>query len=72
KEQVITLKGTLSLPAVVPVGQIFVMGDNRNNSHDSRMADVGMIDKTSIIGKAIFRMWPFGNPKNLFVSKEIK
>ncbi len=37
----------------------FVMGDNRNNSHDSRSADVGPISRSLFIGKARFTVWPF-------------
>ena len=39
--------------------EYFVLGDNRNNSHDSRWADVGNVQKEDIIGKVSFRMYPF-------------
>ncbi|MFL0163976.1 signal peptidase I [Candidatus Clostridium helianthi] len=48
------------LKLVVSEGKIFVMGDNRNNSLDSRSLMVGMIDyKKDVIGKVMLRIFPF-------------
>ena len=53
------LQGDVTFPLTVPEGKIFVMGDNRNGSKDSRVSEVGCIDTRDILGKVIFRLMPF-------------
>lgn len=48
----------VTFPQTVPEGCIFVMGDNRNYSLDSRASDIGMIDTRYVLGKVLFRFAP--------------
>ena len=53
-----TVQGNAEIPEVVPEGTVFVMGDNRSISLDSRYTEVGLISLDSIIGKAQFDLIP--------------
>lgn len=53
-----TLPNSTELPAVIPEGYVFVMGDNREHSLDSRSVTVDLIPVENIIGKAVFRWYP--------------
>ena len=59
-------KGDIDFPITVEKGKVFVMGDNRNDSLDSRFSQVGQIDERYILGKAVFRIFPFTSIGGLY------
>ncbi len=50
--------GTMTFPLTVEEGCLFVLGDNRNESRDSRYTEIGQIDKREVMGKAFFLFFP--------------
>ena len=53
--------GDMDYPVTVPPGYVFLMGDNRNYSWDSRYQGVGLVDERHILGKAVYRVMPYNN-----------
>ncbi len=51
----------LELPYQVPDGRIFVLGDHRSTSVDSRNTSIGCISDEQIVGKIVFRVWPLSD-----------
>lgn len=56
------LQEGITFPLVVEEGCIFVMGDNRNESKDSRNPEIGLIDTREVLGKALFLFLPGIDP----------
>lgn len=56
-----TRRAGIQFPLTVDDGCIFVMGDNREVSKDSRSTDIGLIDKREVVGKAVFLLFPGNN-----------
>ena len=54
-------RGMAEEPIHLGDDEYFVMGDNRNNSEDSRFYDVGNIKRERIVGRAWVRIWPFSS-----------
>ncbi len=59
KNGITTQLSDYTFPLTVPKGHVFVLGDNRPVSNDSRFTDVGMVDERYILGKALFVVFPF-------------
>ncbi len=53
--------GDSTYPLTVPDGKLFIMGDNRMASNDSRNTQIGFIDERDIVGKVLFRVSPLNN-----------
>ena len=48
----------MTFPLTVDEGCLFVMGDNRRDSKDSRHPDIGLVDRREVLGKALFLLFP--------------
>ena len=64
--EAMTYWGSTPLPVIVPPDSVFVMGDNRNKSSDSRNSEIGLVEQRSILGPVVLRLTPlnkFGSVK---------
>ena len=54
-----SIDSSVEYPIVVEEDHVFVMGDNRGHSLDSRSSQLGQVDEEAVLGKASFRIFPF-------------
>ena len=59
-----TLAEGTEFPYTVPEGSLFLMGDNRNNSSDSRSSSLGAVSEEKLIGRAVFLIFPGVNAED--------
>ena len=57
-DEIMENPGIAEEPLTLGEDEYFVLGDNRNNSSDSRASDVGLINRKDLIGRAWIRVWP--------------